>query len=364
MAGARRMRWWRCAISSTTRRHCRPCPRSSSSGPMSVRPCRRRASPRSASTSSTWRKAWKCVGRRARLRWLKHPWSVLAFQIAGDEGLRALHPDGANEERETPPAEPLLADLLARPQAQGLATLILIDEVLMYAREKAAMAGGWPRGPADRLLPVSVPGGDQGRPLRSRRLAARFRSREDRHVRQGADRSRYSTSSTGRGKRASSRCRRQDVAEVLRRRFFTPGSIAESRLLPPARYRGGRQHRPGRRDRAQGPGERGTTLPRRLSLPPGSDRHLLHQVGAVGRVPAHARDPADLRHRGCATPRHGTGRRWSAPTCSCTRLAKEASAKAARELAGTATRRGAGERRQRVERGARRRARQGACNPG
>ena len=113
-------------------------------------PCRRRASPRSASTSSTWRKGMEVRGPAGELRWLKHPWSVLAFQIAGDEGLRVLHPDGAAEERETPPAEPLLADLLSRPQAQGLATLVLIDEVLMYAREKAVMAGGLAQ-PADRL---------------------------------------------------------------------------------------------------------------------------------------------------------------------------------------------------------------------
>ena len=88
-------------------------------------------------------KGMEVRGPAGELRWLKHPWSVLAFQIAGDEGLRAIHPDGANEERETPPAEPPLADLLSRPQADGLATLILIDEVLMYAREKAAMSEDW-----------------------------------------------------------------------------------------------------------------------------------------------------------------------------------------------------------------------------
>ena len=46
-------------------------------------------------------------------RSLKHPWSVLAFQIAGADGLRAIHGEGEDEERETPPAEPLLANLLA-----------------------------------------------------------------------------------------------------------------------------------------------------------------------------------------------------------------------------------------------------------
>ncbi len=82
------------------------------------------------------------------LRWLKHPWSVLAFQVAGPDGLRILRTSDQDEERETAPAEPLLYDLLSRPQAQGLATLVLIDEVLMYARAKAAVAEGW----SDRLL--------------------------------------------------------------------------------------------------------------------------------------------------------------------------------------------------------------------
>jgi len=36
-------------------------------------------------------------------RWLKQPWSWLAYQIAGDEGLKILSASGASEERETPP---------------------------------------------------------------------------------------------------------------------------------------------------------------------------------------------------------------------------------------------------------------------
>ena len=50
-------------------------------------------------------------GPEGELRCLKHPWRVLAFQIAGADDLYALHPDGAERERETPPAEPLFADL-------------------------------------------------------------------------------------------------------------------------------------------------------------------------------------------------------------------------------------------------------------
>jgi len=76
-------------------------------------------------------------------RWLRNPWSILAYQIAGSDGLRLLHKDGKDEERETAPAENLLNDLLAIPEEQGLATLILIDEVLMYARAKAGQDPSW-----------------------------------------------------------------------------------------------------------------------------------------------------------------------------------------------------------------------------
>lgn len=76
-------------------------------------------------------------------RWLRNPWSILAYQIAGSDGLRLLHSQEKDEERETAPAENLLNDLLAIPEEQGLATLILIDEVLMYARAKAGIDSAW-----------------------------------------------------------------------------------------------------------------------------------------------------------------------------------------------------------------------------
>ena len=36
-------------------------------------------------------KGMEARGPNGEMRWLKHPWSVLAFQIAGNDGLRALH---------------------------------------------------------------------------------------------------------------------------------------------------------------------------------------------------------------------------------------------------------------------------------
>lgn len=38
------------------------------------------------------------------LRWLKNPWSVLAFQIAGADGLKLLNAEGKDAERDSAPA--------------------------------------------------------------------------------------------------------------------------------------------------------------------------------------------------------------------------------------------------------------------
>jgi hypothetical protein len=70
-------------------------------------------------------------------RTLKHPWSVIAFQLGGADGLRALHADGKDAERDSPPRDLLIEKVLQMPGKDGLATLILFDEVLMYAGEKA-----------------------------------------------------------------------------------------------------------------------------------------------------------------------------------------------------------------------------------
>ncbi|UPJ59725.1 DUF499 domain-containing protein [Bradyrhizobium sp. 192] len=70
-------------------------------------------------------------------RTLKYPWSIIAFQVAGADGLRVLRADGKDEERETPPRDLALEKLLEMPGEEGLATLILFDEVLMYAGEMA-----------------------------------------------------------------------------------------------------------------------------------------------------------------------------------------------------------------------------------
>ena len=80
------------------------------------------------------------TGKMARLF---HPWSILAWQLAGKRGLEILNGGKGMTERDTAPAENVMMDLLAIPNAEGAASLILLDEVLMYARQKVAGDKGW-----------------------------------------------------------------------------------------------------------------------------------------------------------------------------------------------------------------------------
>ncbi|MFZ0890375.1 MAG: DUF499 domain-containing protein [Candidatus Binataceae bacterium] len=93
-------------------------------------------------------KGMEVRGPGGETRWLRQPWSVMAFQVAGVDGLKLLSAEGTEEERKTPPAENLLAELLALPAREGLSTLVLIDEVLMFARAAVDLDPAW----RDRLL--------------------------------------------------------------------------------------------------------------------------------------------------------------------------------------------------------------------
>ncbi|HUY90367.1 MAG TPA: DUF499 domain-containing protein [Pirellulales bacterium] len=161
---------------------------------------------------------------------LKHPWSVLAFQLAGDAGLKVLHAEGKVEERETAPAESTLEELLEIPAKEGLGVLILMDEVLMYAKEKVLQDRGW----RDRLAnffqyltqaATKVKGccivasllatdpnktGDQ----LGRELLSDFYDIFRREKEEGVE-----------------PVVKEDVAEVLRRRFFKPESIKDHHIF-------------------------------------------------------------------------------------------------------------------------------------
>ena len=156
-------------------------------------------------------------------RTLRHPWSVLAYQLAGSEGLRAIHADGRDAERETPPAEPLLAKLLAMPAERGLATLVLVDEVLMYAREKVGLDAKWQPRIVDffQHLVAAVGKVDQAAMVAS--LLATDPNKQDEIGRRVRD----ELSAVVRRQREEGvqPVSREDVAEVLRRRFFERESV-------------------------------------------------------------------------------------------------------------------------------------------
>ncbi|MBF0565077.1 MAG: ATP-binding protein [Nitrospirae bacterium] len=170
-------------------------------------------------------KGMEIVDPDGRTRVLKQPWSVLAYQVAGDEGLKLLHADGKAEERDTAPAENLLIELLQIPIKQNLGILILIDEVLMYVREKIAQDSNWrsklinffqyltqAATKVDRCCIVAsllatdpLKSDTFGRELQGELYDIFQRQREE----------------------AVTPVVKEDVAEVLRRRFFTPESLKE-----------------------------------------------------------------------------------------------------------------------------------------
>ncbi len=176
-------------------------------------------------------KGMQVRGPQGELRWLKHPWSVLAFQIAGADGLRALHADGKAEERETPPAEPLLATLLSRPQADGLSTLVLIDEVLMYAREKAAMGEAWRSRLIDFFQYLCQAATKVDRCALVASLLASDPEKSDRF---GKELSAQIFEIFNRQREEGVQpVQKEDVAEVLRRRFFETASITDPEVFRP-----------------------------------------------------------------------------------------------------------------------------------
>ena len=67
-----------------------------------------------------------------RSRRVRTPWGALAYQLGGDAGLARV---ARHEADYVSPAEPVLAELLGLPAAQGLATLVLVDEAVWYGSQ-------------------------------------------------------------------------------------------------------------------------------------------------------------------------------------------------------------------------------------
>ena len=162
---------------------------------------------------------------------LINPWSVLAYQIAGDEGLRTLNAGNGTAERESAPAENVLTDLLELPVKNGLGVLILIDEVLMYVREKVATDTTWRYRMANFFQYLTQAATKVDRCCIVASLLASDPSKGDRFGRQ-LQGELYDIFQRQR-EEAVEPVEKSDVAELLRRRFFTSESIKNTHAFRP-----------------------------------------------------------------------------------------------------------------------------------
>ena len=151
---------------------------------------------------------------------------MLAFQLAGADGLRAIHAGGRDEERETPPAEPLLVKLIERPQARGLSTLILVDEVLMYAREKAGVDPVWRDRIVDFFQSLTQAMVKVDRAAIAASLLATDPNKQRGEVGRGLVSDLFDVFRRQREEGVQP-VQKEDVAEVLRRRFFEPEEVRD-----------------------------------------------------------------------------------------------------------------------------------------
>ena len=170
-------------------------------------------------------------GPDGSIRMLRHPWSILAYQLVGPEGLRMIHAEGKDDERDTPPAEPLIVQLLSKPQEENLATLVLLDEALMYLRaqvETDQSARGRMVAFFQYLTQAVV------KVDRCAMVASLLASDPGKHDELGNEILRQVSEVFGRQtEEDASPVSREDVSEVLRRRFFKPESIREQDLFRP-----------------------------------------------------------------------------------------------------------------------------------
>src|SRR6516164_1350096 len=129
------------------------------------------------------------------------------------------------------PAENLLVDLLAIPEKRDLATLILIDEVLMYAREKIGLDHAWRSRLVNFFQYLTQAATKVDRCCIVASLLASEPSKSDTLGKEIA--SELFTIFRREREEGIQPVLKEDVAEVLRRRFFVPESIKDSGAFLP-----------------------------------------------------------------------------------------------------------------------------------
>ncbi|MDR0827625.1 MAG: DUF499 domain-containing protein [Desulfovibrio sp.] len=158
-------------------------------------------------------------------RRLRRPWSILAWQIAGPEGLAVINRDNPKDERDTPPAESLMTELLSLPGKEKLALLLLVDEVLMYARIKVASVPAWRNYLLSFFQYLTQAATKVDTCCLVASLLASDPTKED-VMGKDLEGELYDIFQRQR-EEAVEPVSKDDVAEVLRRRFFTPESIRD-----------------------------------------------------------------------------------------------------------------------------------------
>lgn len=68
---------------------------------------------------------------------------MLAYQIAGDDGLKLMHAEGKAEERQHASGGEYAHRPIVVALKSKMGTLLLIDEVLLYAKVKVRSEPGW-----------------------------------------------------------------------------------------------------------------------------------------------------------------------------------------------------------------------------
>ena len=159
-------------------------------------------------------------------RTLRKPWSILAWQLAGEAGLACMHAEGKSEERDSPPAENVVTKLLDLAKENRAAVLILLDEVLMYARALADHQANGIGQLRDFLQYLTQAISKDGAACMVVSLLST--KPEDMDAKGKKILQELDTIVARQAEGAIEPVTKNDAAEVLRRRFFTPESLTKA----------------------------------------------------------------------------------------------------------------------------------------
>ncbi len=171
------------------------------------------------------------ISPSGHVRRFKYPWSILAWQIAGEDGIATLNLEHPQEEREAPPAEDPLSRLLAEGMKDGMPLLILVDEVLMYAYTMVNKDGKW------RAFLINFFQALTQAVTKTERcclVASLLSSNPEHGTELGRSLESELSNIFGRQQQGSIvSVSRDEVSEILRRRFFTPESVRDPLAFRP-----------------------------------------------------------------------------------------------------------------------------------